>query len=69
MRSTVLTGAVIGDNCLIAAGAVVSENSVIPPNSLVVGSTQSKKRNKRNHKLQIIKYTWENYVEYLERYF
>ena len=37
MNATVLTGAKIGRGSIIAAGALVKENAVIPPNSLVVG--------------------------------
>lgn len=37
MNATVLTGAKIGRGSIIAAGALVRENEVIPPNSLVVG--------------------------------
>jgi carbonic anhydrase/acetyltransferase-like protein (isoleucine patch superfamily) len=37
MSATVLTGAKIGRGSIIAAGALVKENAVIPPNSLVVG--------------------------------
>jgi carbonic anhydrase/acetyltransferase-like protein (isoleucine patch superfamily) len=33
----VLSGAVIGEGCLIAGGAVVLEGAVIPPGSLVAG--------------------------------
>ena len=37
MSATVLTGAHIGRGSIIAAGALVREGEVIPPNSLVVG--------------------------------
>lgn len=37
MNATVLTGAKIGRGSVIAAGALVREHEVIPPNSLVVG--------------------------------
>lgn len=37
INASVLTGAKIGRGSIIAAGAVVLENQVIPPNSLVVG--------------------------------
>ena len=37
MNATVLTGAKIGRGSIIAAGALILENKVIPPNSLVVG--------------------------------
>jgi carbonic anhydrase/acetyltransferase-like protein (isoleucine patch superfamily) len=38
MCATVLNGAKIGRNCLIGAKALISENKVIPDNSLVVGA-------------------------------
>ena len=37
MNATVLTGAKIGRGSIIAAGALVLENQVVPPNSLVAG--------------------------------
>ncbi len=37
MNATILTGAKIGRGSIIAAGALVRENEVIPPNSLVAG--------------------------------
>jgi len=36
--STVLNGAVVGEECLIGAHALVTENKVFPPRSLIVGS-------------------------------
>lgn len=37
MRATVLTGAKIGNGCVIAAHALVTENMVVPDGSMVVG--------------------------------
>ncbi|MFW9944292.1 MAG: gamma carbonic anhydrase family protein [Candidatus Sifarchaeia archaeon] len=37
MSAVVLTGAKIGKDCVIGAGSVVTENSVIPDGSLVLG--------------------------------
>jgi carbonic anhydrase/acetyltransferase-like protein (isoleucine patch superfamily) len=37
IHSTLLSGAVVGEACLIAAGALVREDQVIPPRSIVVG--------------------------------
>jgi len=37
IHSTILSGAVVGEGCLIAAGALVREDQVIPPRSIVVG--------------------------------
>jgi carbonic anhydrase/acetyltransferase-like protein (isoleucine patch superfamily) len=38
MGDTVLNGAIIGKNCLIGAGALITENKVIPDGSLVMGA-------------------------------
>ena len=37
MGATVLNGAQIGNDCLIGAGAIVTEGKEIPPGSLVLG--------------------------------
>ena len=37
IHSILLSGAVVGEACLIAAGALVREDQVIPPRSIVVG--------------------------------
>lgn len=44
MGATVMTGAKIGKHCLIGAGALVTENSVIPDGSLVIGMPGKVKR-------------------------
>ena len=38
MGAIVLNGAQIGRNCLIGAGALITEGKIIPDNSLVVGA-------------------------------
>jgi carbonic anhydrase/acetyltransferase-like protein (isoleucine patch superfamily) len=38
MGAIVLNGAHIGRNCLIGAGALITEGKIIPDNSLVVGA-------------------------------
>ena len=40
----ILNGAKIGKNCLIAAGALVTENAVIPDGSMVMGMPGKVKR-------------------------
>ena len=44
MRVTILNGAVIGTGSIIAAGALITERTVIPPDSLVMGSPGKVKR-------------------------
>ncbi|MFN8672660.1 MAG: gamma carbonic anhydrase family protein [Candidatus Sericytochromatia bacterium] len=68
MRATVLTGAIIGDNCIIGAGAVVTEGTIIPDNSLVLGIPAKVKGTVSDKNLELIKMTWENYVEYSNIY-
>ena len=67
MSATVLTGAHIGRGSIIAAGAVVKENDVIPPNSLVVGVpgkvVRTQDRIATIH-AQAIKYKCEWAIEY-----
>ena len=67
MSATVLTGAHIGRGSIIAAGAVVKENDVIPPNSLVVGVpgkvVRTQDRIETIH-AQAIKYKCEWAIEY-----
>ena len=67
MNATVLTGAKIGRGSIIAAGALVRENEVVPPNSLFVGVpgkvVQTKDRMKSIH-AQAIKYKSEWAIGY-----
>ena len=67
MSATVLTGARIGKGSIIAAGALVKENDVIPPNSLVVGVpgkvVRTQDRLESIH-AQAIKYKCEWAIEY-----
>ncbi len=37
MQSCLLAGSVVGEGCLVAAGALVRENQVVPPRSIVAG--------------------------------
>lgn len=56
-NAVVLKGCTIGDCCIIAAGAVVRENSVIPAYSLVTGVPAIIKKNIR-----------ENYQYWIDKY-
>ena len=67
MNATVLTGAKIGRGSIIAAGALVLENAVIPPNSLVVGVPGKVVRSIdriENIHAQALKYKCEWAIEY-----
>ena len=67
MNATVLTGAKVGRGSIIAAGALVTENMVVPPNSLVVGVPGKVVRTKdvmKNIHAQAIKYKCEWAIGY-----
>jgi carbonic anhydrase/acetyltransferase-like protein (isoleucine patch superfamily) len=67
MGATVLTGAHIGRGSIIAAGALVLENKIIPPNSLVVGVPGKVVRTQdriANIHAQAIKYKTEWAIHY-----
>ena len=68
IRATILNGAQIGDHCVIAAGALVPENRVIPPYSLVMGSPARVMREVDDRLLAMIQETAEHYAAYAADY-
>jgi carbonic anhydrase/acetyltransferase-like protein (isoleucine patch superfamily) len=68
MGSTILNNARIGEGSIIAAGAVIPEQMVIPPNSLVAGVPGKIRRTlgEEDRKL-ILKYA-QNYLDYTKIY-
>ncbi len=44
MRATLLNGVVVGEGSIVAAGTLLTERTIIPPHSLVVGSPGKIKR-------------------------
>lgn len=62
--STILNNARIGEGSIIAAGAVIPEQTIIPPNSLVAGvPAKVKKTLGDEDRKMILKYA-ENYLDY-----
>lgn len=68
IRATLLNGVEIGDNCLIAAGSLVPENKIIPPNSLVMGSPAKVIRELEPRHIELIQATARHYVDYSRQY-
>jgi carbonic anhydrase/acetyltransferase-like protein (isoleucine patch superfamily) len=44
MGAIIMNGAKIGKNCIVAAGALVTQNTVVPDNSLIMGNPAKVKR-------------------------
>jgi carbonic anhydrase/acetyltransferase-like protein (isoleucine patch superfamily) len=63
MNATVLNRAVIGRESLVAAGAVVLEDTVVPPRSLVAGVPAKVRRELTDDEVAGIRRNGENYVE------
>lgn len=68
MRATVMDGVVIGEESLIAAGALVTPGTKVPPRSLVMGSPAVVKREVNAQELELLHRTWRNYVDYSRSY-
>ena len=63
MGSTILNGAVIGENTIIGAGSLITQNKVIPPGSLVVGSPGKVVRSLTDAEIESIRANAREYME------
>jgi carbonic anhydrase/acetyltransferase-like protein (isoleucine patch superfamily) len=66
--ATVLNGAHIGANTIIAAGALIPERTRIPPNSLVTGIPGKILRTTTPADLDLIRTAANNYLDYIQAY-
>lgn len=68
MGATLLSGCEIGAECLIAAGALVTENRRIPPRSVVMGMPGKVVREVTDDDLRRTLATSAHYLEMAQRY-
>jgi carbonic anhydrase/acetyltransferase-like protein (isoleucine patch superfamily) len=66
--ATILNNARVGEGSIIAAGAVVPEQMVIPPNSLVVGVPAKVKKTLGDEDRKLILKYAKNYLDYTKIY-
>ncbi|MCA1590920.1 MAG: gamma carbonic anhydrase family protein [Acidobacteria bacterium] len=66
--SILLDGVRIGGNSLVAAGSLVTPDTKIPPESLVMGCPARVKRQLTPHELDHLQTSWRNYTELADRY-
>lgn len=64
MRATLLNGCRIGTGSIVAAGALVPEDMVVPPQSLVMGMPARVKRTLGDEALAEIQMLADRYVQY-----
>jgi carbonic anhydrase/acetyltransferase-like protein (isoleucine patch superfamily) len=68
MRVTLLNNVKIGSQSIVAAGAVVTEGTIIPPRSLVMGIPAKIKREVSEAEIKGIDDYAQRYWEYKEAY-
>ncbi|MBC6402837.1 MAG: gamma carbonic anhydrase family protein [Hyphomonadaceae bacterium] len=65
---TVLNGAVIGENCLIGAHSLITENKIIPDDSVVLGSPGKVVRTVTDAQIAMLKMSAQIYVRNAARF-
>jgi carbonic anhydrase/acetyltransferase-like protein (isoleucine patch superfamily) len=68
MNCTIMNGARINSNSIIGAGAVVTEETVIPPNSLVFGIPAKPVKQVNEEQLHLIRWNAEEYYRLARSY-
>jgi carbonic anhydrase/acetyltransferase-like protein (isoleucine patch superfamily) len=68
MRATILNDVVIGEYSIVGAGALITEGTVIPPRSLVIGMPAKVKRTLTDAEAAGIDKFAQRYYEYKESY-
>jgi carbonic anhydrase/acetyltransferase-like protein (isoleucine patch superfamily) len=68
MGATILNDAHVGEESIVAAGALVPEGMVVPPRSLVMGVPGKVRRSITEEELHGLRRSAENYFEYKEIY-
>lgn len=64
MKAVILDGSEVSENCLVAAGSVVTPYSKIPPGVLVAGVPAKVIRDLKQEEIDYIKQSAFNYIEY-----
>jgi carbonic anhydrase/acetyltransferase-like protein (isoleucine patch superfamily) len=68
MGATILNDARIGEGSIVAAGAVIAEHTVIPPNSLVAGVPGKVRRTLGDEDRKLILKYAQDYLDYIAIY-
>jgi len=68
MNATVLDNADVGASALVAAGAVVLNETVIPPATLWAGNPARYRRDLTSEEVERLETYWKNYLEYKTEY-
>jgi carbonic anhydrase/acetyltransferase-like protein (isoleucine patch superfamily) len=66
--STILNGAVIGQNCIVGAQALVTEHKAFPDGSLILGAPARAVRELTAEEIAMITLSADHYVDNAARY-
>ena len=64
MGAILLNGSTIGEDTIVAAGSLVTENMAVPPRSLVMGSPARVRRALTDDEVRFVLESAKNYVRY-----
>ncbi|HIQ51286.1 MAG TPA: gamma carbonic anhydrase family protein, partial [Nautiliaceae bacterium] len=68
MGAIILDGAEIGEESIVGAGSLVTQNKKFPPRSLILGSPAKVVRELTKEEIEKIYYNAQNYVKYKNEY-
>jgi carbonic anhydrase/acetyltransferase-like protein (isoleucine patch superfamily) len=68
MGARILNGAVIGSQCIVGAGALVTEGKIFEPRSLIVGSPARAVRTLTDGQVAMLPISAAHYAEKAARY-
>jgi gamma-carbonic anhydrase len=68
MRAIILNDVKVGEHSIVGAGALITEHTVIPPRSLVLGMPAKVKRQLTDEEIARIEHSAQTYYEYKETY-
>ena len=68
MSATILDGAVIGEESIVGAGALVTKNKIFPPRSLIMGSPAKVIRELKDEEIEELYRSAKRYVEFKNEY-
>jgi len=68
MGAVVMNGVQIGEDSIVGAGSLLTENTVIPPRTLSLGSPCKVKRDLTDGEIQLIKLSALHYAELAAKY-
>jgi len=68
MSATILDGAVIGEESIVGAGALVTKNKIFPPRSLIMGSPAKVVRELKEEEIKELYNSATRYVKFKNEY-